>query len=90
MLIFSDKSAELLGVEKTIMSPASNTKLLDAMGIETHKKLEDEIYKTTAEATDGQCDLQSGNKFWRIIFRTLWSDDSLTGTVGIIRLIDQK
>lgn len=90
MLIFSDKSAELLDVEKTIMSPASNRKLLDAMGIETHKKLEDEIYKTTAEATDGQCDLQSGDKVWRIVFRTLWSDGSLTGTLGLIRLIDQK
>ena len=89
VLIFSDKASDRLGIDKTIMSPQNNKALLDAMGLETHNKLNDAIYNTTAETPDGECILESAGVSWKIVFRTLWSGGELTGTLGIVRPVIQ-
>ena len=91
VLVFSGQACSILGVERTIIDPIGNEKLIATVGRESLETIRQEILKTTYDSRDGECEVSFGGKSYRVVFRTLWLKDGkpyLNGAIG--KLIDKQ
>lgn len=91
VLMFSERGSSILGVERTIIDPAEDEKLISIVGRESIETVDRSIKQTSFSKPDGECAVEFGGKRYNVMFRTLWVNDGepyMNGAIGKLMMIE--